>query len=249
MDSERGPQDPGTRFAADAEGADAPALVRHAAPFEAPAGLPLFGILLIDDGSGGVERDSLAALDFPVAFAVDPSAPDAAEAARRYRAAGHEVLLLGRALSPEGAAQDVEVALQGARDAVPEALGVLDGPAGRFGDNRETLSALLPALAEDGMGFVAWPGGLGSEVDAALDAGVPSAQLYRVLDGRDERAAVITRYLDRATFEAAQTGATLVVGRATPEVVTALYSWQLGGRTDEVAIAPVSAVLRATVDG
>ncbi|WGH78516.1 divergent polysaccharide deacetylase family protein [Jannaschia ovalis] len=249
LDSERDAANVLDRVTAPAPDASEPgaavpgALSRFAADFDNPEGLPLLGVVLVDDGAGAVDRDSLTGFDFPVTFAVDATDPAAAQAAAAYRAAGQEVMLLADALAPAGDARDVEVALVGAQGAVPEALAVLDIERGGFADNRAALDALLRALAGDGMGFVARPGGLGSEVDAAERAGVPAIQLYRVLDGRDERASVITRYLDRAAFEATQGGSVLVVGRATPEMVTALYSWRLGGRSDEVAIAPVSAIL------
>jgi polysaccharide deacetylase 2 family uncharacterized protein YibQ len=61
---------------------------------------------------------------------------------------------------------------------------------------------------------------------------------------------VITRFLGRAEFAAAQEGAVIVAGRTRPDTVTALFSWALGDRNEGVAIAPVSAVLqRLAEDG
>ncbi len=221
------------------------ALVANATPFENPSQLPLLSVVLIDDPESGVDRDSLKAFDFPVTFAIDPTRADAAEVAAAYREAGHEVLLLASGLPRGGAPQDIEIAMGGARALVPQALGVLDLPDDGFAGDRDALSALLPTLAEAGMGFLAYPSGLNTGVTTALRQGVPASVLYRVLDGDEERATVIARYLDRATFEAAQDGTTIVVGRTTPDTVTALYSWRLGNRSDDVAVAPVSAVLRS----
>jgi len=54
---------------------------------------------------------------------------------------------------------------------------------------------------------------------------------------------VITRYLDRAAFAAGQEGQVIVVGHTYSDTVTALFSWALGSRSENVALAPVSAVL------
>jgi polysaccharide deacetylase 2 family uncharacterized protein YibQ len=81
-------------------------------------------------------------------------------------------------------------------------------------------------------------------------ADVPATTLFRLLDDEDQRATVITRFLGRAEFAAAQEGAVIVAGRTRPDTVTALFSWALGDRNEGVAIAPVSAVLqRLAEDG
>lgn len=222
---------------------DLPAIVANAVPFENPANLPLFGVVLIDDPNGGVPRENLLAFDFPVTFAVDPTAPGAKEAVQTYRNAGHEVMILADALALQGGAQDVEVALTGAMAEMPGAVAVLDRRSGGFAGNRQALAALLPPLIDIGLGFVAYPGGLNSGVATAQRDGVPAATAYRSLDDGGERATVITRYLDRATFEAAQDGQAIVVGRTSADTITALYSWALGRRSETVAVAPISHIL------
>ncbi|MEM8824389.1 MAG: divergent polysaccharide deacetylase family protein [Pseudomonadota bacterium] len=224
------------------------ALEAFAVPVERRPGTPVFSIVLIDDPAAGLPRDAVTTFDFPVAIAIDPTATDAAEAMAIYRGAGHEVLLLADALAPDGAAQDIEVALAGAQATVPEAVGVLDRPRLGFAARPTALRALLPSLEDNGMGLVTYPGGLGSGVATALREGVPAAQLYRVLDDGDERATVITRFLDRATFEAVQDGSAIVVGRTTPEMVEAISSWMLGNRFASIDVVPVSEVLRASVE-
>ncbi|MCK0166463.1 divergent polysaccharide deacetylase family protein [Jannaschia sp. S6380] len=246
LDSERAVEaEDATEAVADAEPAQPrPVLETQAATFENTADLPRLSIVLIHDPDLGVDIQSLAALEFPVTFALDPTLPGAEAAAKAYRAAGHEVVLRGEALSPGGSAQDIEVAFTAARAAVPQALGVLDTPEGGFARDRDALDALLRPLSEAGMGFVAYPEGLNSGVTRARREGVSATTLYRELDAEDERAPVITRYLDRATFEAVQDGAAVVVGRTSPETITALYSWRLGARAETVAPAPLSTVLR-----
>ncbi|WP_179379653.1 divergent polysaccharide deacetylase family protein [Jannaschia marina] len=225
------------------------ALDRNAAEFDNPEGLPLMSVVLIDDPAGGVDRESLAAFDFPVTFALDPTRPDAKAAAAAYRAAGHEVVALADGLPRGASAQDIEVAMAALRLSLPQAIGMMDRASAGIAGDRAALDALLPVLDEAGMGFLAYPNGLNSGVTTARAQGVPAATLYRRLDSDGERAPRIVRYLDRATFEAAQNGATVVVGRTTPETVTALYSWRQGNRAEQIAPAPLSAVLRAVPTG
>lgn len=228
---------------------DAPAasraLIDNAAAFENPQGLPLMSIVLIDTPGGGVDRDSLMGFDFPVTFAIDPTRDDADAVATAYRAAGHEVVALADIFPVGATAQDIEVAMSALQREFPQAVGLLDRASGSLVSDRRALGALLPAMAEAGMGLLAYPGGLNTGVTTAVREGVPAVTLYRVLDANAERAPRITRFLDRATFEAAQDGATVVIGRTTPETVSAIASWRQGNRASQVAAAPLSAVLTA----
>ncbi|GIT92150.1 hypothetical protein JANAI62_26080 [Jannaschia pagri] len=241
LDSER-------EAAAEAASAEAqprgPALVVNGEPFENPEGKPLFSIVLIDDPDTGVSRENLLGFSFPVAFAVDPTAPDAAEAVATYRTAGHEVLLMADALTLGGTAQTAEVSLAGALAAMPEGVAILDRSRGGLAANRSALNALLPPMAEAGLGLVTYGGGLNAGVATARRGGVPAQSIYRVLDDDNQRATVITRLLDRATFAAAQDGSAIVIGRTAPDTVTALFSWALGSRSQTVAVAPISHTLQ-----
>ncbi len=245
LDSERkaGPAEAAGMTLPAAPAPGARAMTLQAAAFDNAAGLPLLSVVLIDDPDGGVAREELLDLGFPVTFAIDPTRAGAADTARAYRAAGHEVVMLAAALAPGGTAQDIEVGMGAARAAVPQALGVLDGTGGDFAGNRPALDALLPSLAEAGMGFLTYPTGLNTGIVAARRSGVPALSTYRTLDDEDEGAAVIARYLDRATFAAVQDGAVVVVGHARRETVTALTAWRAGSRSGEVALAPLSAAL------
>jgi hypothetical protein len=62
-----------------------PAFQRYARPFENPEARPLMSIILIDTGGPDLNRVALAALPYPVTFAIDPQARDAATAASIYR--------------------------------------------------------------------------------------------------------------------------------------------------------------------
>lgn len=224
------------------------ALSAFAADFANPEGLPLMAVVLIDDPSFDVDRRDLTGLDFPVTFAIDPTRGDAGTVAATYRAAGHEVVALADIFPAGAAAQDIEVTMAALHRSLPQAVGLLDRATGGIAGDRDGLRALLPALREAGMGLLAYPDGLDSGVAEARRAGVPATTLYRVLDDAGQRAPVISRFLDRATFEAAQDGAAVVLGRANVETVTALRTWRLGDRSRRVAAAPLSAVLRAVPD-
>lgn len=232
---------------ADPASEDLPAIQAFAAPFDATEDRPLMAVVLIDEPDSRIELSTLTRFTFPVAFAVDPLHPDAAARAAAYREAGFEVVILG-SMIPEGAtASDTEVALSAAEVTLPEAVAVIDTPEGRIQGDRTVLDATVAALADSGHGLLAFPRGLNAAEQSALRAGVPGATVFRFLDDEDQRATVITRFLSRAAFAAAQEGEVIVVGRTRPDTVTALFSWALGGRSEAVAIAPLSAtMLRAS---
>jgi len=228
----------------EADAAEQPAIEAYAAPFDAAETRPLIAVILIDEPDERLDIETLTRFTFPVAFAIDPSRPDAAERAAIYRDAGFEVLMLASVI-PEGAtATDTEVALAAARARVPEAIALMDTPEARVQSERVVLEAAVGAAAGEGQGFVAFPRGLNTAEQTAARADVPAATLFRLLDDEDQRATVITRYLGRAEFAAQQEGAVVVAGRTRPDTVTALFSWALGDRNEGVAIAPVSAVLQ-----
>ncbi|ABD54798.1 divergent polysaccharide deacetylase family protein [Jannaschia sp. CCS1] len=222
---------------------DLPAIQAFAAPFDGAGDRPLMAVVLIDEPESQIDIETLTRFTFPVAFAVDPLHPDGAARAAAYREAGFEVVILG-AMVPDGAtAVDTEVALMAALADLPEAVAVIDTPEGRIQGDRPVLDAMVGALADSGHGLVAFPRGLNAAEQSASRAGVPGATVFRYLDGEDERATVITRFLSRAAFAAAQEGTVVVVGRTRPDTVTALFSWALGGRSEAVALAPLSATL------
>jgi hypothetical protein len=229
---------------ADMPEGEVPALVAHAVPFDESETRPLIAVVLIDEPDARLDLSTLTGFSFPVAFAVDPMRPDAAERAAAFREAGFEVVMLGSAI-PEGAtATDTEVALAAAHARVPQAVAVIDTPEGRIQSDRAVLEATVGAVAGEGQGLLAFPRGMNTAEQMAARADVPAATLFRLLDDADQSAPVITRYLGRAEFAAVQEGAAVVAGRTRPDTVTALYSWALGNRNEGVAIAPVSAVLR-----
>lgn len=220
------------------------ALAQNAVQFAAMPDQPILSVILIEDLSNPLELALLSQISFPVSFALDPVQPGAAARGVLLREAGFEVVILGAGAIPQGAtAADVEVSLAAARETLPQAVAFIDDPTSRIQGDRAVLDATVAALSDSGHGLIAFARGLNAAETSARRAGVAAATAFRLLDDEDQRAPVITRYLDRAAFAAGQEGGVIVVGRIRPDTITALFSWALSGRSEGVRLAPVSAVL------
>ncbi|WP_190323887.1 divergent polysaccharide deacetylase family protein [Salipiger aestuarii] len=225
---------------------DQPPLERYAAAVTLPEGEPVMSVVLIDDGSGPLGPDTVGELPFPVSFAISPSHPDARAAAQAYRAGGFEVLALAGV--PDGAqASDVEINLEGALGAVPEAIGVLENPAGGLQGSRGVSEQAAEFLRDSGHGLLMLPKGLGTGEALARRVGVPTATVFRDFDGSGQDPRVMRRFLDQAAFRARQEGAVVMLGRLRADTVSALLLWGLQDRASSIALVPVSAIL--TRDG
>jgi uncharacterized protein len=211
--------------------------------FDNPDAKPLFAIILIDDGIPAEERARLAALPFAVSFALDPLAPHSADAARIYRDAGQEVVMLASGIPQGATASDLEQTFQALDMAMPEAVAMLDRIEGGFQDTLDLARQAVPIVAEQGRGIITYERGLNSADQVARREGVPRATIFRVLDAEGESIPKMRNYLDRAAFKAAQEGRVLVIGRAQEQTVAAILEWTVEGRAASVALAPVSAVL------
>jgi uncharacterized protein len=222
---------------------DEPPLRKYAREFENPDSKPLFSIILIDTGGADLDRAALAALPFPVSFVLDPLAPDAAAAAKIYRDAGQEVVMVATGI-PEGAtASDLEVTFQTHAAALPEAVAVIDTEFGAFQADRPLATQVVPILKAQGRGLISWDRGLNAADQVARREGLAAGMVFRKLDGAGENKAAVRRALDRAAFKAAQDGRVMVIGQTIPDTVAALVEWAVEGRSASVALAPVSAVL------
>lgn len=220
-------------------------LERHAAEFENPEGKPLMAIILIDDGRGAIGPQALADFPYPISFAVNAAAPGAADRAAAYRAAGAEVLALVD-LPETATARDAEVSMEAYLAAVPEAVAVMEGTGTGLQASREATEQLAPILTESGHGLVMFPQGLNTAQKLIAREGVPSASVFRDFDANGQDARAIRRFLDQAAFRADQEeGGVIMVGRLRAETISALLLWGLQDRASSVALAPVSAVLRA----
>ncbi|WP_159082396.1 divergent polysaccharide deacetylase family protein [Paragemmobacter aquarius] len=212
-------------------------------PFDNADGKPLFALVLIDDGAPDLDRETLAALPFPVTFVVDPLLPDVAAIAAVYRNAGQEVMIQTTGVPKGAKPADIEQSYQAMDIAVPEAVAVL-GAAGLEEDNRALAAAVAPILVAQGRGILTMERGLNAVDQAARREGVPQATAFRMLDAAGESVPVIRRYLDRAAFRAAQEGSVVVLGSTRPDTIAAILQWNVEGRAASVALAPISAVLR-----
>lgn len=221
------------------------ALARHRMPFGNPDGLPVIAVVLMVGRDAGVDAQMLDSLPFPVTLAFDMAVPGQGDLAHTARSAGREVMIIPDL--PAGAGpSDVEVALAAHLEALPEAVALMSGPGAEgFQANRSAVAQVVAAAGATGHGLVTFPRGFNTAQQLALRDGVPSALVFRELDGAGEDSAAIGRVLDQAAFRARQEGAVILAGRARPETVTALTEWALGNRAASVALAPVSAVLLA----
>lgn len=221
------------------------ALERYAAAFDNASAKPLMSIILFDlgPGVGGVERDALRQVPFPVTIAISADRSDATEAARAFREDGNEIALVAGALPPSATPTDIEIAFEVFHAAVPEAIAVLDAPEGGFQASRALAAQVVAIAGAEGQGVLTYDRGLNSAEQVARRDGVPAAQVFRDLDPAPQDADSIRRALDRAALRAVQQGSVVVLARSRPETLQAILAWALEGRADSVALAPVSAVL------
>ncbi len=216
----------------------------YARDFSPAPGKPLFAILLQDIGVAGMARDDLLNLPFAVTFVIDPAAPDAAEAAKAYRLAGQEVVILAAGLPAGAKPEDLEQIFQAMANAMPETVALLDAAQGGLQENRILATQAIPILKEQGRGIVTYDRGLGAADQVAQREGLARATIFREIDAEGEDTPVIRRILDRAVFKAVQEGQVVVIGQTRPETVAAILEWMVEGRASTVQMAPITAVMR-----
>ena len=229
---------------------DPRAIVAYGTPFENPEDKPLMSIILMDGGvdltGGTVGLAALQSFPYPLSFAVDASLEDATQRMADYRAQGFEVMALMDL--PDGAtASDAEIALSAALDAVPEAVGVMEGAGTGLQNSRDASEQIAQAVLDTGHGLVLQSKGLNTTHKLAVRDGVPAGLIFRDFDSADQTPSTIRRFLDQAAFRAGQEGGVIMVGRVRPDTISALLLWGLQDRAERVALAPISAVLTALV--
>ncbi|WP_375691232.1 divergent polysaccharide deacetylase family protein [Pseudooceanicola sp. LIPI14-2-Ac024] len=225
-----------------------PPIRANATSFENDTGLPLMSIVLIDGGADAATVAAVGDFPFPVSVALDPAAPGAAEAMRRYRDAGIEVLILA-GVDAAARAQDVETDFQVWADRLPQAVAVMEKPGLGLQQSKDAADHMGAMLADSGYGLVLYPNGFDTARKLASKAGVPAATVFRDFDAEGQGEAVIRRFLDHAAFRARQSDGVIMVGRLRPETLQALAVWGLQDRAGQVALAPVSALLLAQPAG
>ena len=221
------------------------ALARNSVPFIAPEGKPLMAIVLLDEGQGSLGVEALQAFPYPLSFAIPAGRPDASDLADRYRAEGFEVLIA--ADLPESAtAADAETAMQTWLAALPQAVAVIESTGTGLQSSREASTQLAPILRESGHGLIMLPNGLDTAQKLIAREGVPSATLFRDIDGQGQNPGAVRRFLDQGAMRAVQQEQDVILlGRVRPDTISALLLWGLQDRAASVALAPVSAVLQA----
>ncbi|SFR37614.1 Uncharacterized conserved protein YibQ, putative polysaccharide deacetylase 2 family [Yoonia tamlensis] len=219
------------------------ALVRFGTAFENPAQLPLLAVLLVDDGTQQVAADEIAALGMPVTVVLHALDPNLRDRMAAYRAAGIEIAV--QASLPTGAVPtDIEVAFEAVFGLMPEAAILYADGSGVLRNNRAATEQVMQILAADGRGLVTAPQGLGGALQAAQAAGVPAIAAIRNIDSAGEPADAIKRGLDQAGLRARQTGNVVLHGQLQASTLGALAEWAVTVNQSQLALAPVSAVLR-----
>lgn len=219
-------------------------IAQNASPFENPDAKPPFAIVLVDPGTPDLDRAGLAALPFPVSFALDPLDPATPERAATYRAGGKEVVMLVTGIAQGAQASDVEVAFQSMEQGLPEAVAAMDLSDPTFQNNRGLASAVVPILKAQGRGLLTWDEGLNAADQVARREDLEAAVVFRNLDQAGGDTVAMRRLLDRAVFKADQDGKVSVVGTANADTVAALLEWTVEGKAATVALAPLTAVLK-----
>lgn len=219
-----------------------PPLQRFAAQVDSDPSLPKMSIVMIDDGTGPLGPDTLEGFPFPVTFAIDPAQPGATDRMAAYRALGYEVAALV-ALPAAAQPTDVEQILGGAVAAVPEAVALIEAPGGGLQADRAVTEQAASFAADSGHGLVFLPNGLNTAQAIAQREAVPALSILRDFDGEGQDARTKRRFLDGAAFRARQDGAVVMLGRLTPDTLSALVLWGLQDRASSVSMVPVSTLL------
>ncbi|MCG3267548.1 divergent polysaccharide deacetylase family protein [Yoonia sp. I 8.24] len=218
------------------------ALQRFGTAFENPNEVPLLSVLLIDNGANADMATQIAELGLPVTVVLHALDPQAHDRAMAYQAAGVEVAV--QVSLPAGAVPtDIEVAFEAVFGLIPEAAILFADESSVLRNNRAATAQVMQVLAADGRGLITAQRGLNAAQQAATEAGVPAAAIMRELDGAGEDEAAIKRRLDQAALRARQTGNAVLLGLVQDTTLAALADWSGGVDQQQLALAPVSAVL------
>ncbi|SPF76709.1 hypothetical protein ALP8811_01723 [Aliiroseovarius pelagivivens] len=218
------------------------AIERNSVPVPDTKGRPLMAVVLKDMGPERTQLEGIEKLPFPVSIVLDVTAPDLDDAIAFYRGAGAE-LVMQADLPSAATPTDAEVNLQVQQAKLNMGVAVYMAPDSGFQTNAPLSRQISEILVASGHGLITRPEGLNTGHKNALKTGVPSALVFRDLDGNGQDNKVIRRFLDNAAFKADQEEGVILMGRAVPQTVAALVEWSLGNRVSSVAMVPVSAVL------
>lgn len=235
--------DAGTPDAGTADAAPETAVTRFRANFDNAEKKPVIAIVLIDDGTAAAaDPESIGQIGAPVTVALNPEVTGVSVLAETHRLAGDEVAILAPKLPAGATPSDLEVSYQAYVQTLPESVALVALPDSAVQSDSMVAKHMAALLGSEGRGLVTSERGLNPARQAAERAGVPYAGITRTLEEGGQDAAAIGRLLDRAAFDASRGGSVVVMGRATPEAVAAIRTWnEAGGH--EAIVGPLSAVL------
>lgn len=243
----------------------APAVEPSRGPAAEPPGAPATepgarrGLLAIVIDDAGYDLDALQPfldLPMPVAVAVLPNLPQSAEAARRVRAAGKEVLL-HLPMEPAGGedpgpgalltglpAAEIERLLDAALATVPGASGVNNHMGSKATADPAFMAVVLCALGRRGLFFVDSRTTAATVAAAEADRlGVPVLERRVFLDAVDGR---VEESVEAAIAAASREGRAVAIGHVQTEGLAAILRGAAGGM-ERAGVRP--ATLAALVAG
>jgi hypothetical protein len=199
--------------------------------------------------------DELARIRAPIAFAILPYAPHAAEAARLLHRAGKEILLHlpmeprsypsedpgAGALFTNMDAGEIRSHIEANLTAVPYASGVNNHMGSLFMENEAGLSIVMEELAKRGLFFVdsrTTPNTLGRET--AARAGVRFAERTLFIDHLRGYTAALTNLTQQRWLDLEKGKPLLLIGHPHDETIRALREAQRRWHEDEVQVIPIS---------
>jgi len=203
--------------------------------------------------------EELARIRAPLAFAVLPYAPHAAEAARLLHRAGKEILLHlpmeprsypsedpgAGALFTNMDAGEIRRQIEANLSAVPYATGVNNHMGSLFMENEAGLSVVMEELAKRGLFFVdsrTTPNTLGRET--AARAGVRFAERSVFIDHHRGYTAALANLTQPRRLDWEKGTPLLLVGHPHDETIRALREAQHRWYEEEVQVIPISAFIR-----
>ena len=224
-----------------------PALVKFAERNDRTADQAQMSIILLHDESSIVDLDILAAFPHPISFAIDPKESNSVSAMQTYRARGFEVIMLA-SFDNRASSEHIRSTLRTGLQALPQTVAVMESQAGSMQINPAIAAGVSEILQNTGHGLILLPSEAHSVRALAQRIGVPTATVFRDVDGKNQDSLIIQRLLDQASLIARNEGPTIIVGRLRPETIKALVLWGLQERSSRVALTPISSILLAQME-
>lgn len=225
------------------EQVDLPPVKQFAVKIDVDADRPRMAIVLLHNADVAIGPEAIESFPFPVSIAVDTTLPDARDVMTQYRDKGFEVLALTN-IPKSAQPSDVEVSLQAALSAVPEAVALIEGLGDGIQGSRGISDQVTDIIKDAGYGLIMQPNGLNTAQALAAKEGIPSAVVFRDFDGAGQNMRSIRRFLDQAAFRARQSeNGVIMIGRMKPDTISSLLIWGLADRASKIALVPVTMTL------